>query len=141
MAKPYSGDLREAVVRSVRAGHSHSAVAAMFKIGERSVRRYMALWRATGSVDSLMKFGGHMKYALADHAKTVEQLVRKNPDATLEDLRDALAQQTVVVSKSALDRFLKVLGLSYKKNAGRSRAETQRRGPAARGLAKSSGKA
>lgn len=58
MAKPYSGDLRERVVRAVKAGHTHVEIAAMFKISERSVRRDVGLWLRTGSVLPHTKFGG-----------------------------------------------------------------------------------
>lgn len=141
MGKPYSGDLRERVVRAVRAGHTHAEVAAMFRIGERSVRRYLALWRATGSVDSLMKFGGHMKPVLAEHAEKIEKLIAAKSDLTLEGMRALLEKEKIVVSKSAIDRFLRAMGLSYKKNAGRSRTEAQGRSRPARGVAKVSRKA
>lgn len=140
MGKPYSGDLRERVVRAVRAGHSHADVAAMFKIGERSVRRYVALWRATGSVDSLMKFGGHMKHVLSEHAAKVEKLIKARPDLTLEEMKEALAAEKIAVSTSSIDRFLKAAGLSYKKNAARQRTRSTGRERISRGLARNAKK-
>ena len=123
MAKPYSGDLRESVVRAVRAGRSCAEVADIFNIGKRSVERYMACWRATGSVIAHAKFGGHMKAVLSAHVDRVKKLVEETPDITIEAIRTALLEDKIEVSKSAIDRFLKVMGYSYKKNAGRRRAE------------------
>lgn len=140
MAKPYSGDLRERVVRAVRAGHTHAEVAAMFKIGERSVRRYLALWRATGSVDSLMKFGGHRTPMLKEYASTIETMLAEQPDATLEALQKSLASEKIKVGVATIFRFLKAAGYRYKKNAGRRRAETRGRSGATRGVAKASSK-
>ena len=140
MGKPYSGDLRERVVRAVRSGHSHAEVAVMFKIGERSVRRYIALWRTNGSVDSLMKFGGYRKPVLKEHAPKIEAMIARQPDATLEDLQEALASEKIKVGLATIFRFLRAAGFSYKKNGGRRRAETRGRSGAAPGLAKTSGK-
>ena len=141
MAKPYSGDLRESVVRAVRAGRSCAEVAEIFKISKRSVERYVVLWRSSGHVASHAKFGGHMKAVLAAHTERVRKLIEETPDITIEAIKKALAKENIEVSKSAIDRFLRAMGLSYKKNAGRSGTEAQRRGGAARGVARASKRA
>lgn len=138
MAKPYSGDLRESVVRAVRSGRSCAEVADMFKIGPRTVERYMALWRSTGTVVPHTKFGGHRKPILKEHTSKIEALIAKRPDATLEALQESLASEKIKVGTATIFRFLKAMGFSYKKNTGRSRTETQGRGRAAQRMARAS---
>ncbi|NTU77601.1 MAG: IS630 family transposase [Alphaproteobacteria bacterium] len=115
MAKPYSGDLRESVVRAVRRGRSCAEVAEIFKISKRSVERYVVLWRSSGHVASHAKFGGHMRPILTAHTERVKKLVEETPDITIEAIKKALAKKKIEVSKSAIDRFLRAMGLSYKK--------------------------
>jgi putative transposase len=127
MAKPYSEDLRERVKQAVDEGHTHLAVAKMLRIGIATVERYLGRWRRTGSL-APDKFGGHKTYKLSGHADRVRQLVAAEPDQTLAELQAKLAQGNIIVSVSALDRYLKAAGLTYKKNAIRDRTKTRRRG-------------
>ena len=124
MAKPYSLDLRERVKQAVDEGHTHSEVAVMLKVGIATVERYLARWRQTGSL-APAKFGGHMRHKLADHEAVVKKLIEDEPDQTLLELCDKLADIGIEVSKSALDRFLRASGLTYKKNFVRYRAKTR----------------
>lgn len=124
MAKPYSEDLRERVIEAIEAGHSQSAVAKLLKIGQRTVVRYVNLWRSTGQITP-QKFGGHKKHKLAEHAAKVKSLIEAEPDRTLAELQAELAEARIEVSKSALDRFLKASKITYKKNAVRHRAKTR----------------
>jgi transposase len=127
MAKPYAQDLRERVVAAVDDGHTHVEVAAMLRIGIATVERYLARWRQTGTLKP-DKFGGHRRHKLAEHEAKVRALVLAAPDQTLEELRTELARSGIEVSKSALDRFLRTLDFTYKKNPGRQRATAGRRG-------------
>lgn len=121
MGKPYSENLRERVVRAVEEGRTHKEVASLYKIGERTVRRSVSLWRETVGVRSQAKFGGHVKHKLVPHAEKVKELIAKRPDMTLKELKEALAKDGIGVSKSAIDRYVKFLGISHKKNASRRR--------------------
>lgn len=127
MAKPYSQDLRERVKQAVNQGHSQSAVAKMFRIGKATVERYMARWRKTGSLEP-DKFGGYKKHLLAGHSDKVRKMVEAEPSQTLAEMKAGLEAAKIIVSASALDRFLKASGLTYKKNAVRFGAKTQGRG-------------
>jgi len=134
MAKPYSQDLRERVTKAVDDGYTRNEVAAMFNIGTASVERYVRRRRRTGSLKP-DKFGGHLRYKLAGHEKKVRELVNAEPDQTLMELCHKLAVDGIDVSKSALDRFLRASGLTYKKNSVRHRAKTQGRGNGSRRVA------
>jgi transposase len=127
MAKPYSQDLRERVIAAVEAGHTQTDVAAMLKIGRRTVVNYVKRWRTTGHVEPA-KFGGHKKHKLADHANKVKALIDAEPDQTIAELHARLEAERIKVSASAVDRFLRASGLTYKKNSVRHRTKTQRRG-------------
>lgn len=126
MAKPYSLDLRERVIEAIDGGHTQSEVAQMLKIGLRTVNDYVKRWRATGSVEP-MKFGGYKTHKLAEHADKVRALVKDEPDATVPELKALLEQKKVVVSISAIQRFLRAEKITYKKNAIRDGTKTSRR--------------
>ena len=134
MAKPFSQDLRERVIAAVEAGHTQTDVAAMLKIGRRTVVNYVKRWRTTGDVKP-DKFGGHKKHKLADHADKVRALVDAEPDQTILELHARLEAEKIMVSASAVDRFLRASGLTYKKNSVRHRTKTQRRGGSSRRMA------
>lgn len=129
MGKPLPVETRWAIVRMVqRTDCSQAEIAQIFKITERSVRRYLRLYRETGDVDSHAKFGGHKKPLLAPHEQEITALISKKPDLTLEALRETLAKKSIHIGQTALFDFLKALGFSNKKNGLWSRAETQGRG-------------
>jgi transposase len=134
MGKPYSVDLRERVREAIDSGETHMAVAGMFQIGIATVERYVARWKRTGSL-APDKFGGHMRYKLAEYKEKVMAIVKAEPDQTLMELQEKLACSGIEVSKSALDRFLKALDLSYKKNTCGDRTETPRRSRSSRRMA------
>ena len=125
MARPLADDLRQRVVRAVESGRRQAEVAAFFGIGLRTVERYLSRWRENRQI-ARGKFGGHKKHLLAEQAEGVWKLVRAAPDLTLAALCQQLAAQGVKVSTSALDRFLRASGFTYKKNAGRRRTTTPR---------------
>ncbi len=125
MAKPYSMDLRDRVIKAIEAGHSQSDVAKLLKVGRRTVVRYVGLWHATGHV-AAKKFGGHKKHKLAAHADTVKGLVKAEPDQTIAELQVRLGEAKIKVSASAINRFLKASKITYKKNTLRHRAKSGR---------------
>lgn len=126
MAKPYSLDLRERVIQAIEAGHTQSEAAQMLKIGLRTVNDYVKRWRTIGNVDPA-KFGGYKTHKLTEHADKVMALVRAEPDATIPELKAQLEQEHIVVSASAIQRFLRASKITYKKNAVRHGAKKSRR--------------
>jgi transposase len=134
MARPLADDLRRCVVRAVESGMTQVEVAETFGLGVRTIRRYLSRWRENGQF-ARGKFGGHKKHLLAAHAERVRQLVTAAPDLTLAALGQRLAAQGIKVSTSALDRYLRATGLTYKKNAGRRRTTASRRAGGAKRLA------
>ena len=113
MAKPYSLDLRERIVRAVEAGSSRRGAAEQFSVSESCAIKLVQRWRRTGSVEP--GHGRKKPFALAGHEACVRALLAAQPDATLEELKVQLAGQGIVVGRSSVDRFLKALGMTRKK--------------------------
>ena len=134
MAKPYSDDLRERVVRAVEGGRSRHAAAGQFDVSVSFVVKLMQRFQATGSFKP-GDFGGHKEPKLARHEAVVRELVEQTPSATLLELQKKLSDRGVAVGKSSIGRFLQRLRISYKKNALRGRAEASGRRRRARRMA------
>jgi putative transposase len=142
MGKPLPVETRRAIVRMVQATDcSQAEIARIFKVGERSVRRYLLMFRQGGDVDSHAKFGGHMRPVLEDYTSEIEALISKTPDTTLEDLKEALSSRKIDVGTTTIFRFLKRLGYTNKKNGIRLRAEEARRSTSKRSVQKTAKRA
>ena len=79
----------------MRAGHDGSTIpeiAEQFGVSISSAVRFRRLHRESGSVSSA-KFGGYKRYTLAAHEALVRQLVAKQPDITLAEIRAVLARR------------------------------------------------
>ena len=118
MTQPYSNDLRERVVEAHLAGEPIRQVAARFGVSVSSVPKWVARFRATGSV-APGKVGGHRPWLLEPHRELVHRLVAETPHLTIDRLRDLLAAAGIVVSRDTIWRFLRREGLSFKKNSVR----------------------
>jgi transposase len=96
----------------------------MLKVCLRTVNDYVKRWRTTGRIDPA-KFGGHKPYKLAAYADTVKALIKAEPDQTVAELQAKLEEAKIKASASAINRFLKVSKITYKKNPVRHRAKTR----------------
>lgn len=114
MPRAYSQDLRDRIVRAVDAGASRRATASKYEVSVSFVIRLMQRWRATGSA-RVQGTGGRPHYRLEQHGELVDRLLAAKRDTTLEELRQALAREDVAVSRSAVDRYLTMRGLTRKK--------------------------
>lgn len=114
MPRAYSQDLRDRIVRAVDAGASRRATAAKFEVSVSFVIRLVQHWRATGSA-RVRGVGGRPRHRLEAHGELVDRLLAAKRDTTLEELRRALDREGVTVSRSAVDRYLTVRGLTRKK--------------------------
>ena len=119
--RPYSLDLRERVLADCDAGQSNDEVARKYRVSASWIRRLKQRRRETGSIAPLERQSPPPR--LLAHAEHLQDLVEQQPDATLEELREALAVQTSV---SSLCRALQRLRLTVKK---KSCAPPSRTGP------------
>ena len=114
MAKPFSVDLRERIVRAVQVGRSRHEVARIFGVSASCVIKLMQRYSATGHCRP-EKFGGYKGPILAEHEDRVRALIRARPDATISELRRQLTEAGIKVGRSSVGRFVERLQLTYKK--------------------------
>ena len=116
MPAPYSQDLRERVVGCVALGVSARAAARRFDISISTAVRWAQRWRAEGRVKS-RAMGGDHRSRLKDHRALVLELIAKQPDLTLQEIRSALATSGITVGLMTVWRFLAAHKLTLKKRA------------------------
>jgi transposase len=87
----YSMDLRERVVRAVDAGEgTQERIAKRFSVSSRWIRSLLALRAATGSIAPKPHGGGRKQLIQGEAAESLRAAVGEAPDATLEELREAI---------------------------------------------------
>ena len=92
MPAPYSQDLRQRVIGFMALGGSARAAAARFDVSVSSATRWAQRWRAEGHARP-RAMGGDRRCRLREHSAKVLQLVARQPDLTLQEIRSA--QQTL----------------------------------------------
>ena len=122
MAKGYSKDLRERAVAIVEGGESAREAARLLDIGAATAIRWMERWTLTGTVEA--KPGpGYSKSPLKAHEAWLLDLVAKQPDLTLEEIRERLKREKKLeVAASSVWSFYDRNEITFKKNSTRSRA-------------------
>ena len=121
MARPYSEDLRERVVRAVEGGLSRRRAAAVFEVGIATVIAWVRVWRESGRL-SAKPMGGDHRSRLRDERDWLLRRIAQAPDLTLEELRAELAGRGKLVGYGTVWRFFAAEGISFKKNRARQRA-------------------
>jgi transposase len=111
--RAYSMDLRERVWADCQAGMKTPAVARKYSVSASWVRRLKQRQKATGSIAPRPPSPGR-PVVLAPHEDRLRELVRDDPDATLDELRRRLG---VEVSIGALCNYPQRLKLSFKKKS------------------------
>src|SRR4051812_45977411 len=115
---PYSQDLRQRVLDTIRRGDgSVRQIAKRFLVSVSFVTRLLHLHRTTGSVEPRPHGGGNPAVLGPDDLERLRELIRQQPDATLEECRQRLG---VSCSLMAISRALSKLGLPRKKKIPRA---------------------
>lgn len=116
--KAYSLDLRQKIVDAYAEGNvSQRQLAKQFRVALSFVEKLLKQQRETGSLAPKQRTKQTPTKLNCEQLKVLEQLVAANNDATLEELRDQLKQQTdVLIGRSTVDRMLTKLNLTVKKN-------------------------
>jgi transposase len=103
-------DLRERVVAAVDAGMRPSQAAARFEVSVRSVERYLARRRTTGTLAPQVQRHGRRPEKKARVQAWLPARLDAAADATLAEHAAAFAEQTgVVVSAATMSRALSTL--------------------------------
>jgi transposase len=129
MPAPYSQDLRERVIGFVALGGSARAAATRFEVSISSAVRWARRWRAEGHARP-RAMGGDRRSRLSEHGTRVLQLVARQPDLTLQEIRSALAASCgITVGLSTVYRFLAAHNLTLKKRPCTRPSRTARMSP------------
>ncbi len=120
--RAYSEDLRYRVVQASNDGLSQPEVARRFRVGLRTVERYLRQWRVTGGLTSRTSLGATPAILPGQYPALVAQL-EALPDATLAMHCDRWETTTGVrVSVSTMCRAQQRVGWTRKKEPDRQRA-------------------
>jgi transposase len=118
MSAAYSHDLRQRVLDAVERGEgSVRQIARRFVVSLSFIVRLLQTHRRTGSIEPKPHRGGHPPALGPEDLERLRELVRQQPDATLEELRQRL---DVACSTMAISRALDKLGLPRKKKVPRA---------------------
>jgi transposase len=111
--KPLSRDLRERILEAVDNHEgSRRAIAGRFHVDVSCITRLLQLRRRTGSIDPRPHGGGKQPTLDQDGLKRLRDLVRQQPDATLEEMRQGL---NISGSIMIIGRGLRKLDVTRKK--------------------------
>lgn len=118
MASAYSQDLRTRVLAAAHDDrHAYGALAALFRVGESTIRAWLRRERLTGSPAPKPHAGGAPPAVAGPAAQVLAELVDARPAATLAELADGLHAATGRrPSVSTVGRACKRLALRRKKN-------------------------
>src|SRR3954466_6715422 len=118
---PYSQDLRQRVLDTVRRGEgSLRQIARRFLVSVSFVTRLLKLYRSTGSLEPKSHGGGHPPALGPEDLGRLREVIRPQPDATLEECRQRLGASC---STMTISRALRQLGLPRKKKVPRAQEQ------------------
>jgi len=95
-------------------GGSARTAATRFDVSVSSAIRWAQRWRAEGHARP-RAMGGDHRSRLGEHRARVLQLIARQPDLTLQEIRGALAASGITVGLSTVHRFLGAHDLTRKK--------------------------
>ena len=108
-----SNDLRERIVTAYdRRDGTRQQIAERYNVSLGMVKKLLQQRRVTGDIAPRHRFSGAKPKITLRHQQQLKRLVRKLPDMTLEELRDAIG---VSCTPQAIHYALERIGLSLKK--------------------------
>lgn len=111
MAKAYSNDLRERVLKAINEGQKTSTVSEMFKVCLKTIYNWKSLKNKTGSFEAKTGYQNGHSHKIKDLEK-FKAYVEKNPNQNLEEIADSLGD----MSSTTVHRALKKIRFTRKKN-------------------------
>jgi transposase len=113
MAKPYSLDLRERILKDYDSGVPIEDLVLHYEVSRSWIYSLLQQRRETGSIAPRPFLPGR-KQKLAPYEKEVREVIAKHPDATLVEYCEHLSKH-VTVSTTTLGDFLHRLKITRKK--------------------------
>ena len=113
--KAYSLDLRERVIKAYDEGHwTVGELAERFGVGEWWIHKLKRQRQEKGTLAPCKGRVGQPRRLQSEELDRLQRYVDKHPDATLEEIREKLANACTIVT---IHNTLRRLGYRYKKNA------------------------
>jgi transposase len=123
----YSKDLRERVLAAVDAAEgTQEEIAKRFRVSSRWIRRMLALRATTGSVGAKPRSGGRKPLIQGASADALRAAIRDAPDATLQELREAMDFDGCLMT---VWRAIKRLNITRKKSRSGRKSSSAPRSP------------
>ncbi len=126
MPRAYSKDLRVRVLEAVEKGLSARGAARVFSVSPSIAIKWVQAWRRSGIAEA-NGVRGHRKSPLDLHSDWLLDLIEKQTDLTLAEIKDLLLERGVSSCQNSIWRFFKRHGISFKKDFARQRARSDRR--------------
>ena len=117
--------MRQRILQLYDQGESTAEIAEFFGFCVAAVRRVRQQFKARGTLEPQTHLCGRKTLLTARRQARLQKLVAAQPEATLAELGSRFDR---AFGTSTVDRWLRRLKLSYKKNAARRRAAAPRRG-------------
>src|SRR5262245_15681137 len=118
---PYSHDLRQRILDTVqRREGSVRQIARRFLVSVSFVTRLLKQYRSTNSLEPKPHGGGHPPALGPEDLERLREVIRQQPDATLEECRQRLGASCSTMS---ISRALRKLGLPRKKKIRRAQEQ------------------
>lgn len=116
--KAYSLDLRQKIIDTYFEGEiSQRQLTKRFRVALSFVEKLLKQYRETESIAPQVRIQQTPTKLNQEQLNIFSSIVSDNNDATLDELRMLLEQQTgVLIGRSTLDRMLRLLNLNLKKN-------------------------
>jgi len=116
MANPLSKELREKIVSAYERGlGTIKEVAEIFSITERTVAKYLQIYRETGDLTP-KPLPGRPPILTDENLTIIKKIILLNKDGTLQDFRDAFENKTgIYVAISTMQNACEKLDMNRKK--------------------------
>jgi len=124
MSKALSLDLRVRVLAAVKSGLSHRQAGERFGVSAASVSRWRLREREQGDARPKALGGDRRSGRIEAHGNAVRAALGAEKDATLEEVRQSLAEQGLIFGFGTLQRFFKRHAITRKKRPRTPRSRT-----------------
>jgi transposase len=124
MAKPYSEDIRNRVIRKRNEGKTVAQIMSELDVKQTFVYDMLKLYVATGSVAPKQANGGRPRSISEEELLQIETLITETPDITLAEIKDTLSLSASI--SRICDAVNYRIKMPYKKRHSLIRDKTER---------------